>query len=187
MDQCHTRELHDLTIYKRDIDDVFDQVIESGTKIASGAGVRVGGSAVRNNISKYRYINTKAVLLKSNLKKTIYSLIDLLNLKSDIITHNILHFEPGEFLDWQDYYMWSKKCQFSGSMMIRGPVIKFFSISMTDDNVIKFKDQEISVPKYHGLSFQLADVHCVEPVNKSHYWLVLGVPKHIDINSKIYH
>lgn len=179
------RETIDLNNYQELLTTVFDESCNVGTKTAKGAGVRIGGSATRGNISQYKYINTKKVLLENQFKKCIDNLTSTLNIKNSVITHNILHFTPGDFLDWQDYYMWEKKSQVVGSMHIIGPVIKFFSIALTDDCSIEFKDQLYNIPKHTGIVFELNDVHRVLPVNSDQRWLVLGVAKHIDIISQI--
>ena len=175
----------DLTDRSAYLDDILNCCQVVGTKLATGVGVRVGGSAKRGNISRYKYINTKKVLLERSLKASIDRFTQSMNLKSNVITHNILHFEPGHFLDWQDYYMWKKNFQLVGSMAIIGPVIKFFSIALTTGNNIEFKDREYDVDKHHGIVFELSDVHRVLPVQMDQYWLVLGVAKHIDIISQI--
>lgn len=179
------RHVVDLSKYGTQLECVYQACQSINTKRASGAGVRVGGSARRGNISQYKYINTKKVLLEHSLKSSIDTLTTALNIKPNTITHNILHFEPGDFLDWQDYYMWKKKSQFVGSMMIIGPVIKFFSIALTDGNCIEFKDKSYNIHKHHGIVFDLSDIHRVPKVDNNHQWLVLGVAKHIDINSQI--
>ena len=180
-----TRQQIDLTQFSYHIDDVSDCIEHVGTKRATGAGVRVGGSASRGNISKYKYINTKKVLLEHDLKSAIDQLTHELNIKPNVITHNVLHLEPGDFLDWQDYYMWKKTYQLVGSAAIIGPVIKFFSIALTDGNSIGFKDRDYDIRKHHGIVFELSDVHRVLPVNSDQRWLVLGVAKHIDVLSQI--
>lgn len=179
------RNLIDLRVHQQLLNDIYNETNKVGTKRASGAGVRVGGSSARNNISQYRYINTKKVLLEMELKNCIDNLTSTLNLKESVITHNILHFEPRDFLDWQDYYMWQKKSQVVGSMLVIGPVIKFFSIALTDGCSIEFEDQLYNIPKHTGIVFELNDIHRVQPVSTDQRWLVLGVAKHIDIISQI--
>jgi len=176
------RVVHDVSRASSLISAAYQQIKLHGTKIATGVGVRVGESVSRDNISVYRYINTKAVLKDIDLQQSIEAVASQLNLDDYMLTHNVLHMIPGEFLDWQDYYLWNSD---TTSQCIRPPVIKFFSIALTSGNKVTFKDAVIDVPENHGLEFGLDDVHSVPPVTSDQMWLVLGIAKHIDINSKI--
>tara|TARA_B100000676_G_C17910931_1_gene749956 strand:- start:14 stop:526 length:513 start_codon:yes stop_codon:yes gene_type:complete len=160
----------------------------SGFKRATGYGVRVGGSAERDNISEYSYINTKRMAADRLLRTAVKEVTKRLGLSDNVLTYNILHLSDGDFLDWQDYYMWNSKTQVSITSAVRGPVINFFSISLTDDNMIEFREDPeelINVPKHHGILFHPSDVHRVPTVSKDHTWLILGIPSHIDVGEVI--
>ena len=176
-----TREVYDLTHVKDQLNIFYDQVVANGTKKAQGAGVRVGGSSDRGNISEYRYINTKKMLMLPELLNTINNLTKHLNIYEHMLTHNVLHLPAGGFLDWQDYYMWQKRSIRGNSFQVIGPVINFFSISLTHHNVVGFREENIPVDKHHAILFAPGDEHKVDASDHDRMWLVLGIADHVDM------
>lgn len=179
------RQVFDLSHISSKIDHFYQCVCDNGTKLAEGAGVRVGGSADRGNISQYRYINTKKMLLLPKLLHIVEDITTNINIYDHVLTHNVLHLPPEGFLDWQDYYMWQKKSIRSNSFQVIGPVIRFFSISLTDNNNVGFKEEIIDVKKHHAIAFAPGDVHQVTPSAHDRMWLVLGVADHVDLSSTL--
>ena len=179
------RQVFDLSHVSDKIDHFYQSVCENGTKKAEGAGVRVGGSADRNNISQYRYINTKKMLLLPRLLSIVEDITSSVNIDDHVLTHNVLHLPPQGFLDWQDYYMWKKKSIRSNSFQVIGPVIRFFSISLTDNNNVEFKEEVVDVKIHHAISFAPGDVHQVSSSEHDRMWLVLGVADHVDLCSTL--
>ena len=57
----------------------------------------------------------------------------------------------------------------------------FFSISLTENNVVEFEDDIIEVPIYNGIVFSPADIHRVPKVSNTHTWMIFGIPYHIDV------
>lgn len=178
-----SRQVFDMSHVSEKIDQFYQCVCRIGTKKAEGVGVRVGGSADRNNISQYRYINTKKMLMIPELLNIVDDIATDVNINDHVLTHNVLHLPPEGFLDWQDYYMWENKSITTNSFLVIGPVIKFFSISLTDNNNVGFKEETIDVKKHHAIVFSLGDIHKVAPSQHDRMWLVLGVAKHIDVSS----
>lgn len=179
------REVYDLSHISDKIENFYQTTCKIGTKKAEGAGVRVGGSADRGNISNYRYINTKKMLLIPELYDIIHDIITSIGIDIHVLTHNVLHLPPGGFLDWQDYYMWQKRSIRTNSFQVIGPVINFFSISLTDNNKVGFREQIIDVEKHHAILFAPGDEHMVPEETHDRMWLVLGVADHVDINETL--
>ena len=175
------REVYDLSHVSEYLDAFYNRVNDQGTKKAQGAGVRVGGSADRNNISQYRYINTKKMLMLPDLLSVVTELSLNLNISDHVLTHNVLHLPPEGFLDWQDYYMWQKRNIRGNSFQVIGPIINFFSISLTDNNQVGFREETIDVEKYHAILFAPGDEHKVDATSHDRMWLVLGVADHVDM------
>lgn len=180
-DDKHLRQVYDLSHIQREIENFQNDVRQAGTKLAGGASVRNGGSAVRGNLSQYRYINTKGMLLSPILMTSVNKILDKININEHTLQHSILHLTSGQFLDWQDYKMWKSRCQVDTGSMTIGPVTNFFSISMTSNNTVHFKDDHIDVQKNHGILFKPSDIHAVKPTDCDRMWLVLGVASHIDL------
>lgn len=183
--QHKTREVYDLTHVSSVIEKFYKQVCASGTKKAEGAGVRVGGSADRGNISEYRYINTKKMLLMPELLDIVTELSTMLNIYDHMLTHNVLHLPPTGFLDWQDYYMWQKRNIRGNSFQVIGPIINFFSVSLTDNNMVGFREETVNVDKHHAILFAPGDEHMVPVSEHDRMWLVLGVADHVDMQSTL--
>ena len=183
--QHKIREVYDLSYISDRIDSLYQTTCKIGTKKAQGAGVRVGGSNDRDNISNYRYINTKKMLLTPELYDIIHDIISRIGIDTHVLTHNILHLPPQGFLDWQDYYMWQKRSIRTSSFQVIGPVINFFSISLTDNNKVGFREQIIDVDKNHAILFAPGDEHMVPKSTHDRMWLVLGVADHVDINTTL--
>ena len=179
------REVYDLSSISNKLDTFYQRVCKAGTKKAEGAGVRVGGSADRGNISEYRYINTKKMLLLPDLLNVVTDITTTVNICDHVLTHNVLHLPDGGFLDWQDYYMWQKRTIRSQSFEVLGPVINFFSISLTDNNQVGFREEMIDVDKHHAILFAPGDEHMVPAKKHDRMWLVLGVADHVDVYSTL--
>ena len=176
------RKVYDVSYAKDQLDELLRVASETGFKRASGAGRRVGGSRERDNLSEYEYINTRIVGLKRPLMRAVKKVADLLNVRDHMLIHNFLHLQPGDFLDWQDYYLWKSRTQVFHNKLTAGSPFNFFSISLTDGNVVEFKDDIIDVPIYSGIVFSPADVHRVPKVDSTHTWIIFGIPYHIDVD-----
>ena len=181
----HLRETHNVSFASEQLDEFLQIVNDHGFKRAAGYGRRVGGSLERNNLSEYEYINTHEISLKHNLRTPLKNIAKNLNIRDHMITHNLLKLNPGDFLDWQDYYMWKQRYQKFGNEHIRGPMTNFFSIALTNGNVVEFKDDIINVPKYHGIVFHPSDIHRTPIAEEEHVWLVFGIPDHLDVGELI--
>lgn len=184
-DNRSTRQVHDVSRVSSDLDSFLETAETVGFSTAFGSGRRVGGSLERDNLSQYDYINTAYCVKNRALRETLKLVATSLNVKDHMLTHNFLKLNPGDFLDWQDYYMWKSRSQIIEDQVIIGPVVNFFSIALTEGNLIEFKDEIIDVPQYHGIVFHPSDMHRIPAVENTHIWLVLGIPSHLDVSDLI--
>ena len=170
-------QTHDVSSCKNEIDYFLNYLEDLRFRRASGFGRRSGNSVERNNLSQYEYINTRSVFKNALLKKELYKVTDKLNLTQDLLVNYILRFQPDDFLDWMDYFLWQN------SIAILG---KFFSIALEDGGCINFKNlASIEVPKYHAIEFSPKHIHSVDKVENRQTWLVLMVPHNLLFNDKI--
>ena len=175
--QKHIIQTHDVSHRESEINNFLKYLEGYKFKRATGVGRRSGNSMERNNLSKYEYINTRAVYKNTPLKKEVDKFTDSLNLTPYTLVHYILRFQPDDFLDWMDYFLWQEA---------RAIVTKFFSIALEDEGHVEFKDLDsVKVDRYHAIEFSPQEIHAVNPVNKRQTWLVLMVPHHLVLKDVI--
>jgi hypothetical protein len=175
------RKLYDVSATSAQLNNLLEVANRVGFKRASGFGRRVGGSRERDALSEYEYINTRAVTVKRELRRAIKEVSTLLNVQDHMLINNFLRLQPSDFLDWQDYYLWKHQRQVIGTKVTTGSPFNFFSIALTEGNIVEFKDKLIHVPIYHGIVFSPADVHRIPKVDNTHTWLIFGIPYHLDV------
>ena len=170
-------QTHDVSHCKDKIDYLLQHLDDYKFKRATGFGRRSGESITRDNLSEYEYINTRTVYRKPKLKKEIEKITDELNLTRHTLVYYVLRFQPDDFLDWMDYFLWQETKAFVG---------KFFSIPMEGDGVVHFKHTDpVTVPQYHAIEFSPKHIHAVKPVNTRQTWLVLTVSNYLVLKDKI--
>ena len=179
---------YDVSRITPELKHIYKLAKQVGFTRAAGFGRRVGGSLKRNALSEYEYINTRKMISEPTLRAQIKVVCKSLNVSDCIITHNFLHLQPNDFLDWQDYWQDYQQTRSIVTLSKKwmGPFTNFFSIALTDGNVVEFKDEVIDVPIYHGIVFPPSDVHRVPKVKKPHTWLVLGIPDHLDVGKILF-
>ena len=171
-------QTHDVSHCKEKIDYLLQHLDDYKFKRATGFGRRSGESITRDNLSEYEYINTRTVYRKPKLKKEIEKITDELNLTRHTLVYYVLRFQPDDFLDWMDYFLWQETKAFVG---------KFFSIPMEGDGVVHFKHTDpVTVPQYHAIEFSPKHIHAVKPVNTRQTWLVLMVSIYLVLKDKIH-
>jgi hypothetical protein len=140
---------------------------------------RIGNE--RDVISEYEYISTGKMSSNRKLRIPLKEVAASLNVKDHMLIHNVLQFQPSDFLDWQDHHIWEKRINVTANSIIVGCPMNFFSIALTEGNTIEFKDEIVNVPIYHGIVFSPADVHRIPKVDNTHTWLIFGIPYHLDV------
>ena len=169
-------QTHDVSHCKDKIDYLLQHLDDYKFKRATGFGRRSGESITRDNLSEYEYINTRTVYKKPKLE--IEKITDELNLTRHTLVYYVLRFQPDDFLDWMDYFLWQETKAFVG---------KFFSIPMEGDGVVHFKHTDpVTVPQYHAIEFSPKHIHAVKPVNTRQTWLVLMVSNYLVLKDKIH-
>ena len=171
-------QTHNVSHFKDKLDYLLQHLDNYKFRRATGFGRRSGESIKRDNLSEYEYINTRSVYRKPELKKEIEKVTDHLNLTQNTLVYYALRFQPNDFLDWMDYFLWQETRAFVG---------KFFSIAMEGEGTVHFKHTEpVTVPQYHAIEFSPKHIHAVKPVNSRQTWLVLMVSNHLVLKDKIY-
>lgn len=155
-------KIHNCEYVREHIDSVIAESQLHTYKQAAGIGRRVGGSLKRNNLSEYKYINTRRVLTLRELYKKTIRLCEELNVADAVLLMYYLKLLPNDFLDIQD--TWVDK-----TLMNRG-----FSIALTNSH-IQIEDELVHVPKYSAIEFSPCTIHSIPKVDNEQSWLVLSI------------
>jgi len=165
------RKLHTFTNIETECQLIYSNAASVGLKRVDSIDRRNGFvHDSLGNKSEFQFISYRKILQDSALFDSIEDLTEKINLKDKVLTASILEFNPGDFLEWSEIDLWKQNT-----------VAKFFSIALTNNNSIEFKDGTVQVPIYSAIEFNTGDVHRVQNANSKQTWLVLMIPDYFNL------